>query len=533
MQGKDETERKRQEREEKYKKRREERRQRIRNDPEEMKRFQQNYLDYIKSNQKSIWWLPAEGESLPWDSALLEKQMKETEEYLDSVQNRWFPIGIFPRMTDNEIKNAIVEFNALKNKGIVSQGRDAFFKQIKNRVLFLTSERNAAEGIIREIAHMNSDFINTIPAGILPQDKAECYELMQKYIHLPIEEKNALSQLLAIHDKLGFVISHDAATKQYHVTSLSFLQLSEKWTEMEVLIKTGNGFGENENNIIRKFRHLQSLLFPNTFRYANTYEAAGNVQPLRYFRPSQQTVDEDLANMKNLNDLEILTIWGCNYLYGDFISKFEKNAKLRILQAAGTAIQLRHLEKLCELKNFLYLQTSDGRRVYKCQLPYYIKKCKENGHKTIFWGEKLRNVMRSSGSLTSLGEIMTESRKFREQLGLKCVPQFDNAGPIFKSAEIIDEGVVEVKFHNVISGLLVSENPDAFEIAGEDGVFQKTQNLSLSIDKESLWVRRPPRTTSGVRGNLTYSEMAPDNSPIKYIRYGKNKVPRCFEWHRC
>jgi len=113
---------------------------------------------------------------------------------------------------------------------------------------------------------------------------------------------------------------------------------------------------------------------------------------------------------------------------------------------------------------------------------------------------------------------MTESRKFREQLGLKCVPQFDNAGPVFKSAEIIN-GTVVVKFHNVVSGLLLNEGSSAFEIAGEDGVFQKAQNLSLSIDKESIFIRRPDRIISDMKAHRT----SPDNSPIKYIRYGKNK----------
>jgi hypothetical protein len=114
---------------------------------------------------------------------------------------------------------------------------------------------------------------------------------------------------------------------------------------------------------------------------------------------------------------------------------------------------------------------------------------------------------------------MTESREFREQLGLKCVPQFDNAGPVFKSAKIIDKAIIEVKFHNVVSGLLLNEGSSAFEIAGEDGVFQKAQNLSLSIDKESIFIRRPDRIISDMKAHRT----SPDHSPIKYIRYGKNK----------
>jgi len=390
-QSNNEYERQRQVREEKRRKRHEEWRQRILNDPKRLARFQQEYKDFIKRNQQSKWWSLAEGETLPWDGALLDKQMKETEKYLDSVQNRWFPIGTFPRMTDDEMKNAIDEFNALKNKGIVPQGRDAFFSQIKNRTLFLTKERNATRSIIREIMSMDSSFINPIPVGILPQEKAERYELIQKYKHLPMEEKDALSQLLSLHDKLGFVISNDNATNQYRVTSLSFLELSEKWTETEQLIRTGNGFGEDDAPMIKKFKYLQGLLFQNTSRYAKTYEIAGEIQPLRYFQPSERTVDEDLANMKNLNNLEILSLWECRYLYGDFISKFEKNAKLRILQTEGrTAIQLRHIEKLCELENFLYLQTGRGLRVYKCQLPYYIKKIKEAGYKTIFTFEKFR-----------------------------------------------------------------------------------------------------------------------------------------------
>jgi hypothetical protein len=329
--GNDELERQRQVREEKRKKRREERRQRILADPEKLKENQQIYKNYIKSNQKSVWWFLPEGEPLPWDGTLLDKQMKETEKYLDSVQNRWFPIGTFSRMTDSEMKNAIDELNALKNKGIVPQGRDAFFSQIKDKSLFLTGERNAARSIIWEIIDMNHHFINPIPASILPQEKAESYELVQKYVRLPLEEKDALSQLLSMHDKLGFVISHDAATKQYHVTSLSFLQLSEKWTETEMLVRTIKDFGEKETNLIKKFKYLQGLLFSNTFRYAKTYEIAGEIQPLRYFQPSGRTVDEDLANMKNLNNLEILSLWECRYLYGDFISKFEKNEKLRFL----------------------------------------------------------------------------------------------------------------------------------------------------------------------------------------------------------
>jgi hypothetical protein len=494
---------------------------------EVFKRSQEDYQLWIsgKWKAKSAW--AADAPENAWDVSQLAIEINESQKYLESVQEELFPIGKIFLMTKNEQVKMLDKYFSLKKKGKLEQGCRQFFNLLKDRRFFIEEEPNAITAFEKDIEEISGLKIPLIAKNEIIQTEVEFYKLLRKRNFLSAEEGDALQKLLEKHKQLSCIISQDKKTGESHVTALSFLNMSEIYSGelgfIEPQNNEMNGFYSADKETVGKFKHLQSLLFENTLRYKETYNAAEEIKTLRHFRPSKWTFDEDIANMKNLNQIEILSLWECEFLYGDFISKFRENAALRILQTQGTAIQLRHLERLSKLKNFLYLQTPLGARIYKCQIPYYIEYYRKRGVKTL----AIQEIIPATFSDTyprrnSLGCILLAAKESRTKEGLKNIPQLDTACPTFKNAKMINNAIY-VEFNNVESGLFLSKYQGAFEVAGEDKVFHQTDIVSITLEGKRIIIRNPQLEVTEKKEKTTIIKYVPLDFPIKHLRYAKNK----------
>jgi sialate O-acetylesterase len=405
------------------------------------------------------WWLSFVASNPPWDTQTFEKEKELAKKY-DSLAQEMLPRGKAMDLTPEEERKALSKYFELK-----------------------TGENE-----------------------MLQKHEEYYYEIIRKRKLLSLSEQKALSELIRLQGNVGCVISLNVRDNTCHVTALSFdaFELASNPNGYEKIVdewvddfeREIHGFGQKEREIFKQFTHLNTLRFNDSYRTNNVFETAGDIKNLKMFRPPRASIDEDIGNLKNLDNIEFLTLWDCLFLEGKFIEKFSANSKLRILQTGKSAIQLKYLEKLKELPNFLYFEDTWGGRVYRSQIPEYIRICREKGYSTLFALERIKMEPDSLeiGDFPSYAELKRVGDMWRNRIRGQKLSDERRKSP-FVLAEIFGDGMVLQR--NVPLPVWGRGKPNS-----EVSVSFSGQNKTTRADASGSWSLRLDALPASSQGNV-------------------------------
>jgi sialate O-acetylesterase len=218
---------------------------------------------------------------------------------------------------------------------------------------------------------------------------------------LPKEEQDVLLQLLEFTNPIAVRVEFLPKEGKSHVLSIAPTKESERFDSgWSILVR------DKEVNLLYQLKFLKSMLLYDRTVYANdggrlfneevsfTKEALAVLQTINGLSDldlPENISDIGIGKLGSLNELEVLTSNNRSRynLRGAFIGKLSSKSELRILSLANAPVEIKYLNKLRELSNFMYIVVPSNTapfkqmKLYKSRIPDYIEECESKGYRTI------------------------------------------------------------------------------------------------------------------------------------------------------